>query len=200
MLDDDESIMAFLELTAGLGELEGRVVLPVTASDRAVAFCEARGIEVVHAALSRASLMEATASGGVSFAADRRGGYAFPWFLPAFDGAAALIRLVSLLGRGTTSLTAVVDAMPPMPVVRRDVPTPFVHKGLIMRTLMEQLAEEGADLVLVDGIKVRSSEGWALVVPDPEEPVTHVWAESADLARSEALATVYADRLGAILA
>ena len=200
VLDDDESIMAFLELTAGLAELEGRIVLPVTASDRAVAFCEARGIEVVHAALSRASLMEATASGGVSFAADRRGGYAFPWFLPAFDGAAALIRLLSLLGRGTTSLTAVVDAMAPMPVVRRDVPTPFVHKGLIMRTLMEQLAEEGADLVLVDGIKVRSSEGWALVVPDPEEPVTHVWAESADLARSEALATVYAERVNAILA
>ena len=71
--------------------------------------------------------------------------------------------------------------MPPMPVVRREVPTPLEHKGLIMRTLMEQLAEEGADLVLVDGIKVRSSDGWALVVPDPEEPVTHVWAESADL-------------------
>ena len=39
-----------------------------------------------------------------------------------------------------------------------------------MRTLMEQLTEQGADLVLVDGIKVRSDDGWALVVPDPEEP------------------------------
>ncbi len=69
-----------------------------------------------------------------------------------------------------------------------------------MRTLMEQLTEEGADLVLVDGIKVRSSDGWALVVPDPEEPVTHVWAESADLVRSDALAAAYAERLWAILA
>jgi mannose-1-phosphate guanylyltransferase/phosphomannomutase len=82
------------------------------------------------------------------------------------------------------------------------VPTPFEHKGLIMRTLMEQLAEEGddgMDLVLVDGIKVRSSDGWALVVPDPEQPVTHVWAEAADLARSDDLAAAYAERLKAIL-
>ncbi len=200
VLDEDESILAFLELTAGLGEDEGRVVLPVTVSDQAVSLCEARGMEVVLSALSRAAFMDAAASGGVSFAADRRGGYAFPRFLPALDAAAALIRLVSLLGRGDLSLTALVDAMPPMPVVRREVPTPLEHKGLIMRTLMEQLTEEGADLVLVDGIKVRSNDGWALVVPDPEEPVTHVWAESADLVRSDALAAAYADRLWAILA
>ena len=55
--------------------------------------------------------------------------------------------------------------------------TPFEQKGLIMRTLMEQLTEEGVELVLVDGIKVVSDQGWVLVVPDPEDPVTHVWAE-----------------------
>jgi mannose-1-phosphate guanylyltransferase / phosphomannomutase len=203
VLDEDQSIMAFLELTADLGEGVGRIVLPVTVSDQAIAFCEARGMEVVLSALSRAALMEAAASGGVTFAADRRGGYAFPRFLPAFDAAAALIRLVSLLSRSDRSLTALIDAMPAMPVVRREVQTPFEHKGLIMRTLMEQLADEGGeavDLVLVDGIKVRSTDGWALVVPDPEEPVTHVWAEAADLARSDALAAAYAERLEDILA
>ena len=203
VLDEDESIMTFLELTADFGEDNGRVVLPVTVSDQAVALCEARGMEVILSALSRAELMEAAASGGVTFAADRRGGYAFPRFLPAFDAAAALIRLVSLLGRSDTSLTTLVDSMPPMPVVRREVPTPMEQKGLIMRTLMEQLADEadeGVDLVLVDGIKVRSSDGWALVVPDPEEPVTHVWAEASDLPRSDALAAAYAERLRAILA
>ena len=56
------------------------------------------------------------------------------------------------------------------------------QKGLVMRTLMEQLTDEGAELVLVDGIKVVSDQGWALVVPDPAEPVTHVWAEGSDLA------------------
>ena len=70
--------------------------------------------------------------------------------------------------------------MPGMPIERQAVATPIEHKGLVMRTLMEQLNEEGADLVLVDGIKVIGDDGWALVVPDPEDPVTHVWAEGSD--------------------
>ena len=65
--------------------------------------------------------------------------------------------------------------------------------------LMEQLADEGAELVLVDGIKVVSDEGWALVVPDPTDPVTHVWAEGSDLASSEALVATYAERIARML-
>jgi mannose-1-phosphate guanylyltransferase / phosphomannomutase len=74
------------------------------------------------------------------------------------------------------------------------------QKGLIMRTLMEQLNEEGAALVLVDGIKVVSDGGWALVVPDPADPVTHVWAEGSDLVASEALAATYVERITRMLA
>jgi mannose-1-phosphate guanylyltransferase/phosphomannomutase len=44
-----------------------------------------------------------------------------------------------------------------------------------MRSLMEQADGE---LVLVDGVKVVYDDGWALVLPDPEEPITHVWAEA----------------------
>jgi mannose-1-phosphate guanylyltransferase/phosphomannomutase len=123
----------------------------------------------------------------------------FPAFLPAFDAAAALVQLVSLLGAGAPSLAEVVRATPPMPVLHEEVPTPSEQKGLLMRTLMEQLTDEGADLVLVDGIKVLSDEGWALVVPDTEEPVTHVWAEGRDLPGSERLAAAYVRRLRALL-
>ena len=35
-------------------------------------------------------------------------------------------------------------------------------------------------MVLVDGVKVIEADGWALVLPDPEEPLTHVWAEAAE--------------------
>jgi hypothetical protein len=36
-------------------------------------------------------------------------------------------------------------------------------------------------------------------VPDPADPVTHVWAEGADLASSEALVATYADRIARTL-
>jgi mannose-1-phosphate guanylyltransferase/phosphomannomutase len=73
------------------------------------------------------------------------------------------------------------------------------QKGLIMRTLMEQLTDEGAELVLVDGIKVVSEQGWALVVPDPTDPVTHVWAEGSDPVASEGLVAMYTERIARML-
>ena len=198
VLSDDEAIMAFLELSTKAGA-SGRVALPVTASDRTVRRCRELGVELMLTPLSPSGLLEAAASGGVSFASDQRGGYVFPAFLPAFDAAAALARLISLLEDSSTPLAEIVDATPPMPILQGEVPTPMQQKGLIMRTLMEQLTDEGAELVLVDGIKVVSDQGWALLVPDPTDPVTHVWAEGSDLGSSEALVATYTDRITAML-
>ncbi len=197
VLSDDEAVMVFLDLSTAAGDV-ARVALPVTVSDRALRLCALRGAEVVRAPLSSSALLEIAASGGIAFASDRRGGYVFPDFLPAFDGAAALARLVTLLGKADVTVAGLVDAMPPMPVVHHEVATPFEQKGLIMRTLMEQVSDEGARVELVDGIKVLADAGWALVVPDPEDPVTHVWAEGADHAASEALAAAYVERVRAI--
>jgi mannose-1-phosphate guanylyltransferase/phosphomannomutase len=47
---------------------------------------------------------------------------------------------------------------------------------MVMRELVERETEH--DLLLVDGVKVVRPDGWALVLPDPDEPLTHVWAES----------------------
>ncbi|HWF15012.1 MAG TPA: sugar phosphate nucleotidyltransferase [Acidimicrobiales bacterium] len=198
VMTDDEAILAFIALGAEAGDI-GKVALPVTASAATLRTCAEAGIEVVLTPLSAPGLLEAAAAGGVTFASDRRGGYVFPSFLPAFDAAAALARLLSLLGRGSSSLEEVVDAMPPMPIVHEEVATPLEHKGLIMRTLMEQLAAQGADLVLVDGIKVQTDDGWVLVAPDPEDPVTHVWAEGTDLPGSVRLAKPYVEQIAALL-
>jgi mannose-1-phosphate guanylyltransferase/phosphomannomutase len=198
VLTDDEAVLAFLQLSSVPDG--GRVALPVTASVHAQHVCDARGIEVVWSGLSNSALQQAAASGGVAFASDRRGGYAFPAFLPAFDAAAALACLMALLGRGSAPLSELVAAAPAMPILHDEVPTPPEQKGLIMRTLMEQLTEAGADLVLVDGIKVQADGGWVLVVPDPEDPVTHVWAEAADLMASERLAASYVERITRMMA
>ncbi|HVB92173.1 MAG TPA: sugar phosphate nucleotidyltransferase [Acidimicrobiales bacterium] len=194
VLTDNEAVMVFLELITG-GDRPARVALPVTASDRALDLCAARGAEVLVTSLSGSAIMEAAASGGVAFAADQQGGYIFPAFLPSFDAAAALARLIGLLGQASESLAGVMRRVPDMPILHTEVETPFGQKGLVMRTLMEQLTEEGAEVTLIEGIKVRTAEGWVLVVPDPEDPVTHVYSEAADLAGSEHLASAYVDRL-----
>ena len=198
VLTNDEALMAYLELiTAVVGR--ARVALPVTTSTQAEELCAARGTEVLATALSPSGLMEAAASGGVVFAADQEGGYIFPAFLPSFDAAAALVELVALLGRAGESLADVVKRVPEIPILHSEVETPFEQKGLVMRTLMEQMVDEEREVLLVDGIKVRTLDGWVLVVPDPEEPSTHIWAEGDDWAGSARLTEEYVDRLYEIL-
>jgi mannose-1-phosphate guanylyltransferase/phosphomannomutase len=46
-----------------------------------------------------------------------------------------------------------------------------------MRVLTERL--KGRELDLTDGIKVIDERGWAEVLPDPDEPLIHVYAEGA---------------------
>jgi mannose-1-phosphate guanylyltransferase/phosphomannomutase len=62
-----------------------------------------------------------------------------------------------------------------------------------MRTLVE--STQRAELVLVDGVKVIEPDGFILVVPDPEDPVTHVWAEAASQAMARARAASYVSRI-----
>ena len=157
VLTNDEALMVFLDLMTA-GDEPVRVALPATVSYRAYRLCATRGAEVITTALSSSRLMEAAASGGVAYAADQDGGFIFPDFLPSFDGAAALVKLIALLGRSGESLAQVAGRVPDLPIMRTEVETPFEQKGLVMRTLMEQLAEEDSELVLIDGIKVLSAD------------------------------------------
>jgi len=51
-----------------------------------------------------------------------------------------------------------------------------------------------------DGIKVWEGDSWVQVMPDPDEPVFHVWAEGADVEDSERLEQKYRDILEAVVA
>jgi mannose-1-phosphate guanylyltransferase/phosphomannomutase len=54
-----------------------------------------------------------------------------------------------------------------------------------MRVLNERLS--GRDLDLTDGIKVFDERGWAQVLPDPDEPLLHLYAEGETVEASEGL-------------
>ena len=56
--------------------------------------------------------MDAATEAGVGFAASLDGGYILPGFLPAFDAAASLVKLLELLALSGPRLSDVVDALP----------------------------------------------------------------------------------------
>lgn len=139
------------------------------------------------------ALMDAALEDDVGFVGDAAGGFMLPGFLPAFDAAAAVVKLIELLGRADTTLAAVVDDLPRAHVVHTTIVTPWDRKGMVMRSLVEQTQDLEVDLV--DGVKVWHGDDWVLAIPDMSEPITHLWAEADDEPAARRLADEYARRI-----
>ena len=192
VLDDTSALLALLSL---LGDdlADRETALPVASSVHAEALVERHGGRVRPTKLAPAAVMEAAAGPDVVFAAGLEGGYVVPEFLAAFDAAAMLVKTLELLARRDVRLSELVAELPDRHLVRESVVTPWEQKGTVMRTLMERSGDR--EVVLVDGVKVRHDGGWVLAWPDPEEPVTNVWAEAdSDLAARQ-LAEEYVRRI-----
>jgi mannose-1-phosphate guanylyltransferase / phosphomannomutase len=196
VLTDAEGLTALVALVVAQppGPAGDRAVaLPVAVSHTVEALCRRAGAPVEWSSLSTSGVMEAASRPGVRFGGSLDGGYVFPDFLPAFDAVATLVRVLALLAADRRPLSAVLGSLPAPSVVRQEVPTPWERRGLVMRTVLE--AAEPADVVLVDGVKVRYDDGWVLVRPDPELPVIHVWAEAPSLADAGQRVADYAARI-----
>jgi mannose-1-phosphate guanylyltransferase/phosphomannomutase len=54
-----------------------------------------------------------------------------------------------------------------------------------MRLLTERLRDRDVDLL--DGVKVFDERGWAQLLPDPDEPLVHIYAEGKTVEASAEL-------------
>lgn len=196
VLTDDEALLVMLTLVTQAFP-SARVALPVAVSRAAEDISAKAGAEIVWTKLSASHLMEVARSERVTLAASRSGGFIFPGFLPAYDAAATLVNLLALLTTTGEKLSDLVADLPPVHIAHQAVHTPWDQKGTVMRILVER--SQGRDLVLVDGVKVIEPDGWSLVLPDPEEPVTHVWAEAGTRAGADARVKEYAARIGQLV-
>ncbi len=191
-LTDTEALHAFLTLLNG--KLNGdRVALPVSVTSLATDIVKGYGVEVAVTKMANPALMDAATEPGVGFAGNGQGGFILPGFLPAFDAAATFIKVLDLLAFHGHRLSEVVADLPRVHLAHEVVVTPWEQKGMVMRTLVEQSKDRDVDLV--DGVKVHHGDGWALALPDPEDPVTHVWAEGATDGDARRLAQEYARRI-----
>jgi mannose-1-phosphate guanylyltransferase/phosphomannomutase len=175
VLSDTEALLAFVHLIGETTEPGGRIAVPVAAPSQVATVAEGFGMEVLWTKLSTPALMQSALSDDIIMAASLDGGFIFPRYLPAFDATAAFATMLELLARTGTRLSKLIGELPRTHVVHETVSTPSEHKGAIMRSLVESADRE---LLLVDGVKVLYDDGWALVLPDPEDPISHVWAEA----------------------
>jgi mannose-1-phosphate guanylyltransferase / phosphomannomutase len=203
LVDDAGHVLTATEATLTLAVLVAQAVegatiaLPVNVTSHAARLVEDAGGTVQWTKLSHADLLSTASASGAHLAADGRGGFAIPTFMPAFDAAATLVHLMADLALSGQRLSKLVASLPRTHVIREEVVTPWEAKGMVMRNLVERSGNR--EMLLVDGVKIFHEEGWVLVLPDPDEPITHVWAEGPSTAEARHLAQEYARRIRALL-
>jgi mannose-1-phosphate guanylyltransferase / phosphomannomutase len=180
----EQTLLLFLQLISR-NDGHGKLALPITVTRQVERLVEGSSLEVVRTPSSLAELTKAAAEDGVVFAGALGGGYVFPEFVPAYDAVASLCKLLELLAPIQRPLSELVAELPASTLVHRRLACPWALKGLVMRVLAERLQDR--EVELTDGIKVLDERGWAQVLPDPDEPIVHIYAEgetdqdSADL-------------------
>ena len=170
----EQELLLFLSLLASDGK-KGALALPSTVTSLAEPLVENSDLEVRRTPASLAELTRAAATDNVVFAGSVGGGFVFPDFLPAYDGVASLCKLLELLAPVERPLSELVAGLPESTVVHREVRCPWARKGAVMRVVTERV--KGKRVETTDGIKVFEQRGWAQVLPDPDEPLVHVYAE-----------------------
>ncbi|WP_214410372.1 mannose-1-phosphate guanyltransferase [Sphaerisporangium fuscum] len=185
LISEERAQLVVLDLVAAERQ-GGRVALPVTTTRVAEQVCRFHGAQVQWTSTALDALTTAAADPELIFAADGRGGFIVPEFAPTVDGLAAFLRLLGLVARTRLSLSQIDARIPQAKMLKRTVPTPWAAKGAVMRSVVE--AADGYRLDTTDGVRVVEEDGgWALILPDPAEAVTHLWAEGEDLDVAQSL-------------
>ncbi len=175
IIDDSRALLVFMDLVAA-EHGSGRIAVPVATTRVAERVAQFHSVEVEWTTTAPDTLTRAAEEPGLIFGGDGRGGYVVPEFSTAIDGMAAFVRLTGLVARTHMSLSEIDARIPDSNVRRRTVPTPWAAKGMVMRSIVE--AAGAREIDTTDGVRVVEPDGrWVLVIPDPAEALTRLWAE-----------------------
>jgi mannose-1-phosphate guanylyltransferase/phosphomannomutase len=105
---------------------------------------------------------------------------------------------MELLAREEMSLSTVKKLLPQQERGYREVDCPWDVKGRVMRRLFEE--NKNNRLEMTDGLKVFHDEGWALVLPDAEEPIFRIYSEANTVEEADALTDMYLNRINELQA
>ncbi|HUR07152.1 MAG TPA: mannose-1-phosphate guanyltransferase [Nonomuraea sp.] len=196
LVHEDRALLVLLDLVAAERGQGSRIAVPVTTTRVAEQVTSFHGAHIAWTSTSPEDLSRRVAEPDVVFGGDGRGRFVIPEFTHAVDGVAAFVRLLGLVARTQLTLSQIDARIPHAHVVRRSVPTPWAVKGTVMRRVIEAAGDREIDTT--DGVRVVEPDGsWALVLPDPAEALTHLWAEASSAGAAAGLLSRWAEVAGA---
>jgi mannose-1-phosphate guanylyltransferase/phosphomannomutase len=168
------------------------LAFPVTAPESVVEMARQQGGDVRRTKTAPWSMMQTFLEEDVCASQQR-----CPQFLLYSDALAVLTSLAEYLARRERTLSEVLAELPGFVTVRRDVDVDWNDKGKVLRHLAEESGEQKIETA--EGIKVQHPEGWALILPDADEPVCRVYSEAFNQETAESLTDMYVQKIQDIL-
>ena len=183
--EDKEVLLAYLQLEKGSSKL----VLPYSAPRVIERMARRYGAEVEYSPLSFSELINRHYKAGED--------QLFP-FYPRGDGLAFLGLLLEVMAREKMSFNHLLASLPAFHFHTAEYPCNWKEKGKVMRKLAEEQEGRG-EQELIDGLRFEHEKGWALVVPDRDDPVFKIVVEGEDEEVAESLTGFYLRRLQEII-
>jgi mannose-1-phosphate guanylyltransferase/phosphomannomutase len=187
----DDVFLALISLLVFKSSEDGqaRMAVPVTASRIIEEVARKYNAEVIRTRANPRSLMEKVIEEKIFIG--RKG---LPYFQPVYDGLVSLGKILELMAKEKANLSELLENIPRANVYRAEVECPWDKKGRVMRSLIEEAPEERIELI--DGVKIYHEDGWALVLPDSDKPVFHIYSEASSMEIAEELGQIYGGKIG----
>lgn len=167
-----------------------RFAVPVSAPSVLEVIAGRIGATIVRTKATGRALMEAAKSGEITMAGNLDGKFIFPKLHPGFDAMLTIAAVTEALATLDTTLDAVLDGLPEFHHLHESIPCAWEQKGTVMRLLVEQNKQGKTELI--DGVKVFSEHGWALILPDPVDPIVHLFTDGDTAMQADQLLEQYA--------
>ncbi len=146
--------------------------------------------EIRRTPIDAQALMNAALDPNVMLVMSGAGEFIVPSFHRLIDAMYPLGKMLEFLALQKVRLRDVVEMLPPYHIAQRRVACPWDMKGTVMRLVNEEYRDRIVEQV--DGVKIRlDDEQWVLIVPEPDEAVFTIVAESSSQEAAGALADRY---------
>ncbi len=158
------------------------VAMPIHLSETVAQTAREQGLDVCWTKIEAPFWMEVAAELGNTFVEEN---------LEVFPHIEPLASIGELLALVSSSKMPLSSWQGTSQIRTTEVPCPWDEKGRVMRKLIESSDPERT--LYLDGIKERRDGGWALVVPDGDEPVFRLYGEAESESEATGLMEHYID-------
>lgn len=114
-------------------------------------------------------------------------------YLMSLDPISVLMHTINFMAVSNCTLSSIISKIPRYYSSTMEIVCPWNMKGKVMRSLIEDSASKSVDLI--EGVKLNFDKGWALILPDADEPMCRVYSESTISDEAVKISSKLAERI-----